>query len=751
MRPHYWARAAVAFGVAAFFVSQSTPSHSGRTIMSPAKLKSEHFKTYIANLSADEQRIIKFALKEWIFYHKAPPAGRTVKVNGVNKKFDKNETAKHIMSPGPCHKKEDADDHALSSRQFSTSERNSMVNRYGAVSPFLNPVHPTSDPVKVFSDFSAPNAGVADLTFEKADKIPGHGDKCLGVCKYETTKKPNKGEKKKPIKIYFKSDPGDGKTWCYPKDTDGDGWITNNDAKCPPGTRDFYMLMKHEIGHMFSFWHAGSDFSDPGGIVPQYNFENVENGLQHPNATDGAELSTSSQFAEVNDKIYFASPRPGGFGGSDIWYSTWNDTIGAWDTPVNAGPFVNSSFDERDPNLSMGGSALSFASNRPGGAGGFDIWVAAGDTADFDTTFVLGPEVNSTSDDVSPFVGDEGVFFFASNRPGGFGGMDLYFAPAPPDSDTVTVFLPAINAGSINSAAEEVHPFVASATDTSTVIYFASNRGGGFGGFDIYRGEAVFGIWAPDINVGPPVNSAADELDPFPDPGHMKIYFTSTRSGPPQIHSALNVTPHIETFELKEGRGLPGDTVNVVFRVYNTGSVPTTMTPTATNLHGWPITYDSTPRVILAGDLDEVEVGVIIPGSAAIGDSSVVMLDADADGVWVSSDDGLAFVAEPVVSVGPVTPTINTALHDNFPNPFNPTTTIRFDLRHRTRVQIDVFDVAGRKIRELTNQVYATGTNHVVSWNGQNGNGQAVSSGIYFYRMVTGDGFHMTRKMVLLK
>jgi hypothetical protein len=89
------------------------------------------------------------------------------------------------------------------------------------------------------------------------------------------------------------------------------------------------------------------------------------------------------------------------------------------------------------------------------------------------------------------------------------------------------------------------------------------------------------------------------------------------------------------------------------------------------------------------------------------------------------------------------------ALDQNVPNPFNPTTTIRFSLATPELVTLNIYDVAGRRIRTLVDTPQAAGT-HTVTWNGTNDRGAAVSSGIYFYRLTAG-GFAETRKMVLLK
>jgi hypothetical protein len=88
-------------------------------------------------------------------------------------------------------------------------------------------------------------------------------------------------------------------------------------------------------------------------------------------------------------------------------------------------------------------------------------------------------------------------------------------------------------------------------------------------------------------------------------------------------------------------------------------------------------------------------------------------------------------------------------LHQNVPNPVNPTTTIAFDLAQPGPVQLRVFDVAGRLVRTLVTGRRAAGP-HAVTWNGLDDRGARVASGLYFYALHAG-GEVVTRRMVLLE
>jgi hypothetical protein len=89
------------------------------------------------------------------------------------------------------------------------------------------------------------------------------------------------------------------------------------------------------------------------------------------------------------------------------------------------------------------------------------------------------------------------------------------------------------------------------------------------------------------------------------------------------------------------------------------------------------------------------------------------------------------------------------ALHQNYPNPFNPLTEITFDLPRRSAVRLTVLNSLGQTVKTLTNRSKPAGP-HTASWDGTDVSGAHVSSGVYFYRLETGD-FTETKKMVLLK
>ncbi len=90
-----------------------------------------------------------------------------------------------------------------------------------------------------------------------------------------------------------------------------------------------------------------------------------------------------------------------------------------------------------------------------------------------------------------------------------------------------------------------------------------------------------------------------------------------------------------------------------------------------------------------------------------------------------------------------------TALKGNYPNPFNPETIISFDIKTRTSVRIEIYNMKGQLIRTLVNDMVDKG-HHQLVWNGRDNNGNSVASGVYQYRMQAGE-YKATRRMMLMK
>jgi hypothetical protein len=89
------------------------------------------------------------------------------------------------------------------------------------------------------------------------------------------------------------------------------------------------------------------------------------------------------------------------------------------------------------------------------------------------------------------------------------------------------------------------------------------------------------------------------------------------------------------------------------------------------------------------------------------------------------------------------------ALHQGYPNPFNPVTSIRYDIPEATNVQVSVYSLLGQKVKTLVSGAHQPGF-YAVQWNGTNDQGNPVASGMYICR-IHGDRFTAVKKLILMK
>ena len=133
--------------------------------------------------------------------------------------------------------------------------------------------------------------------------------------------------------------------------------------------------------------------------------------------------------------VFTCRDRAGGLGSWDVWMSTRLSVEDPWGQPANLGSGVNSANWDGESGLSADGRALVFGSGRPGIVGAIDLWMTTRKTpADpWDVAVSLGPAVNSVRNDgTGRFFPDMRTLCFCSDRPGGFGGYDLWEAPIIP-------------------------------------------------------------------------------------------------------------------------------------------------------------------------------------------------------------------------------------------------------------------------------------------------------------------------------
>ncbi len=106
-------------------------------------------------------------------------------------------------------------------------------------------------------------------------------------------------------------------------------------------------------------------------------------------------------------------------------------------------------------------------------------------------------------------------------------------------------------------------------------------------------------------------------------------------------------------------------------------------------------------------------------------------------------DMGYTETTDPVIPVQHVSMT-------NYPNPFNPETTIAFELKESDNVELVIYGINGQKIKTLTKDKRPSGR-HIIMWDGTSDQGDKVTSGVYLYKLTTSSGYSSSKKMILLK
>lgn len=235
-------------------------------------------------------------------------------------------------------------------------------------------------------------------------------------------------------------------------------------------------------------------------------------------------------------ELYFDSNRFGGFGGFDIWIATRATTEDNWGEPVNLGPMVNGPGFEQAPRISADGLSLFYGSNRPGGSGGWDIWIATRQTrdADWSRAVNLGSTINSSAGDSTPVISIDNLsLLFGSNRPGGSGNVDLWLTTreTPHDDWGTPINLdPPVNS--------EFCETMGSIFGDGQMLVIGSSgigpyRPGGQGRADLWLATRATSSdpWGEMVNLGPMINSPSYDLSHCITADGSKLYFASNRRG----------------------------------------------------------------------------------------------------------------------------------------------------------------------------------------------------------------------------
>lgn len=190
----------------------------------------------------------------------------------------------------------------------------------------------------------------------------------------------------------------------------------------------------------------------------------------------------SASLSKDGSTLFFAAEYPDmGYGRYDIYKVFKTDT--GWSLPKNVGRNINTDFWESAPSISPDGMALYFCSNRPDGFGGIDIYVSYKNEKGFwEEAENLGPNINTAADEQAPFIhADNKTLYFSSNGWPGYGGADLFVSRQNSKGE----WLKPINLGyPINTYDNEGSISVAS---NGQDAFIASDRTDSKGGLDIYK------------------------------------------------------------------------------------------------------------------------------------------------------------------------------------------------------------------------------------------------------------------------
>jgi len=201
-----------------------------------------------------------------------------------------------------------------------------------------------------------------------------------------------------------------------------------------PLSKRYNSSMQEDI---VGFFDGGYQMVYLKGISPNYseivvdNYDRDSVSVLLPFAIEASSNHwDGDHFFPTDSIIIFASNRPGGYGGKDIYYATRSED-GRWNEAKNIGPKINTIYDEASPFLAKDGRTLYFSSNKTESMGGYDIYkIYFNDTTmTWEDASNVGTPINSSGDDKDFWMAKDGMkAYFSSDRLGGKGGLDLYAA-----------------------------------------------------------------------------------------------------------------------------------------------------------------------------------------------------------------------------------------------------------------------------------------------------------------------------------
>ncbi len=229
--------------------------------------------------------------------------------------------------------------------------------------------------------------------------------------------------------------------------------------------------------------------------------------------------------------LYFTSDRPDGQGNLDLWHATRPDLFSPFDEASNLGATLNGSSHDAHPWISTDGLTLMFASARSGGEGNYDLWISSRVTTDdaFGYPSNLGEAINTPYRESRPCLSSDGLdLYFTSDRPGGEGDYDLWVASRPAIEDAFG--LPVNLGPGVNTPYRDGGAGISA---DGTMLYFNSAQPGNIGSADIYLAtrSSLDDPFSDATNLGDVINSPAGETAATLSADGTILIFSSGRSG----------------------------------------------------------------------------------------------------------------------------------------------------------------------------------------------------------------------------
>jgi WD40-like Beta Propeller Repeat len=245
-------------------------------------------------------------------------------------------------------------------------------------------------------------------------------------------------------------------------------------------------------------------------------------------------------------------------------FETRLDDRGRWSPPVK--PRFATRWSNADPHISPDGQRVYFISDRPNPPNPddpteratYDIWVAPlqpdGEWGDAER--LPAPVNDPDVDEWSPAVAASGNLYFGTQRPGGRGGSDLWVA-----RQVGGVYQSPENLGdAINTPGNEVEPWIS--PDETYLIFSAVRRADSLGGYDLYLSRKIAGRWTPARRLAEPINSRASDFNHSVSPDGRWLYFSSSRPFAGSLGARFDV-PRDDATIHGIGNGKTGDIYRV--------------------------------------------------------------------------------------------------------------------------------------------------------------------------------------------